>query len=267
MQLEFLFDNLWQQYIKESPESKQIYDLFSETGEIITNDHIAFRTFDDPKINVKAFSKILEKYGYEKKGDYQFPVKKLYAEHYEHKTMPNLPKIFVSELQTNKFSNYLQEIVKLIVSKIPLDLLDKEALLYSGVVWGELDHDVYIKLLNESEYAAWLYAFGFRANHFTIFVNNLKMYNTIEKINDFLKQNCFTLNSAGGEIKGTPDELLEQSSTMANKVKVRFKQGEFEILNSYYEFARRYHDNNGHLYQGFIAKSADKIFESTNVHK
>jgi hypothetical protein len=34
----------------------------------------------------------------------------------------------------------------------------------------------------------------------------------------------------------------------------------------YYEFARRYPIANGELYQGFIAASADKIFESTNRH-
>ena len=48
---------------------------------------------------------------------------------------------------------------------------------------------------------------------------------------------------------------------MANKVAVKFKQGTFEVLNSYYEFARRYPKQNGRLYQGFIASSADKIFE------
>jgi hypothetical protein len=32
-----------------------------------------------------------------------------------------------------------------------------------------------------------------------------------------------------------------------------------------YEFALRYPMENGELYQGFIAASADKIFESTDV--
>jgi len=40
-----------------------------------------------------------------------------------------------------------------------------------------------------------------------------------------------------------------------------------EIPSCYYEFARRYEDKNGELYGGFIAKSADKIFESTDFYK
>jgi hypothetical protein len=267
MQIEYLLDNLWKQYTKESPESEKIYNLFIESGEVVTNDHIAFRTFDDSRINVEALGNIFTQLGYEKRGEYRFEIKKLYAKHYQHSTNCNLPKIFISELETNKFSIYLQDIVKCIIDKIPNQLLNSAELLYSGTLWGELDYDIYQNLLKESEYAAWLYAFGFRANHFTIFVNKLNTYNTIEKVNHFIKQNGFTLNNSGGEIKGTPQELLEQSSTMANKVKLRFKQGEFEVLNSYYEFARRYQDNQGNLYNGFIAKSADKIFESTNIYK
>jgi len=82
-----------------------------------------------------------------------------------------------------------------------------------------------------------------------------------------LKENGFLLNDAGGEIKGTPAELLEQSSTRAGILPVTFQEGIFEIPSCYYEFARRYPDDSGKLYSGFIAKSADKIFESTDFYK
>ena len=111
-----------------------------------------------------------------------------------------------------------------------------------------------------------MYVFGFRANHFTVLINSLQHFKSVEEMNTLLKQNGFELNASGGEIKGTPAELLEQSSTRANKVLVEFKQGRFEVLNSYYEFARRYPDQNGKVYQGFIAASADKIFESTDIN-
>lgn len=35
-----------------------------------------------------------------------------------------------------------------------------------------------------------------------------------------------------------------------NKAVVKFKQGDFSVLNSYYEFARRYPMTDGELYQG-----------------
>ena len=266
MQLNQLFTNLWQQYTTESPEALKIYNLFKQYGETnIINDHVAFRTFDDPRVNVEYLGKFFESLGYEVRGEYEFGVKKLYAKHYEHKTNSKQPKVFISELKCKEFSPFLQSIVKQCVDKIPLNRLSTPDLLHSGVFWQELDYDVYTKLLNESEYAAWLYVFGFRANHFTVFVNELQRLTSLEAVNTFLKENKIILNSSGGEIKGTPRELLEQSSTIANKVPVKFKQGTFDVLNSYYEFARRYPQENGKLYQGFIATSADKIFESTDV--
>lgn len=72
------------------------------------------------------------------------------------------------------------------------------------------------------------------------------------------------MNDSGGEIKGTPQQLLEQSSTRAGKLPVHFEEGIHEIPACYYEFARRYPDQDGRMYSGFIAKSADKIFESTD---
>ncbi|GAM56151.1 hypothetical protein JCM19231_5246 [Vibrio ishigakensis] len=58
--------------------------------------------------------------------------------------------------------------------------------------------------------------------------------------------------------------LLEQSSTMADKVDVAFSDAVHSIPGGFYEFAKRYQDNQGELYHGFVAASADKIFESTN---
>ena len=119
---------------------------------------------------------------------------------------------------------------------------------------------------DESEYAAWFYVFGFRANHFTVSINALKTYNNISSVNELLKKNGFLLNDSGGEIKGTKADLLQQSSTLADKVTVKFVEGSFEVPCCYYEFAQRYPDANGKLYNGFVAKSADKIFESTNFY-
>jgi hypothetical protein len=79
-------------------------------------------------------------------------------------------------------------------------------------------------------------------------------------------QNGFMMNTAGGEIKGTKEELLKQSSIMADIVEVEFVEGKYRIPACYYEFAERFPLPDGKLYNGFIAKSADKIFESTNFY-
>ena len=261
---EIIFDHLWKDYLEQNPEARKIYDLLTAEGENVQNDHIAFRTFDDSRVNADVLARPFLKVGYELAGKYVFEEKKLFAKHYEHKDDPKAPRIFISQLKTKNFSEFLQNTVKCIVEKLPKELFSTKELLCAGNYWGLPDFNTYEKLKEESEYAAWLYVYGFRANHFTVSVNALKKYNTLEKLNAFLKEKGFSLNDSGGEIKGSPAQLLEQSSTLAGKLPIRFKEGIHEIPACYYEFARRYPDKDGKLYNGFIAKSADKIFESTD---
>lgn len=262
-----IFSRLWDDYNSQNPDVKKVYDLFVSEGETVVNDHIAFRTFDDTRINVEMLSKVFINAGYMEKGQYVFEKKHLFAKHFEHTTEKNMPRVFISELKTGDFSRELQTIVKQCVDKIPLPLLHSDELIFSGNVWGKPSFEVYEKLRAETEYAAWLYVNGFTANHFTVSVNHLKKFDSIQKVNAFIKAHGFLLNDAEGEIQGTPEELLEQSSTRAAIKPVEFNEGIYDVTSCYYEFARRYPDTNGELYSGFIAKSADKIFQSTNLYK
>ncbi|MCK5469078.1 MAG: DUF1338 family protein, partial [Cyclobacteriaceae bacterium] len=56
----------------------------------------------------------------------------------------------------------------------------------------------------------------------------------------------------------------EQSSTIAYNKEISFSDGNYLIPACYYEFALRYPQSDGNLFRGFIAGSADKIFESTD---
>ncbi|MEX0798215.1 MAG: DUF1338 family protein, partial [Bacteriovoracaceae bacterium] len=91
-----------------------------------------------------------------------------------------------------------------------------------------------------------------------------KSFQGLEDLNEFLKAKGFKLNDSGGEIKGSEDVLLEQSSTLADKVEVEFEDKKMTIPSCYFEFAKRHAGADGNLYQGFVAQSADKIFESTS---
>jgi hypothetical protein len=265
MSYQKLFANLWEDYTRRNPHALAVFNLFEKKGEHVINDHVAFRTFNHPKVNVDALAKFFTQYGYVEKGTYEFPVKKLFAKHYEHAD-PEAPKVFISELKVEEFSKELQHIAKVCVEAIPSHLLNSEALLTSGAVWQPLRYKTYKELLSESEYAAWMYAFGFCANHFTVNANALKSFKEISEINDFLEANGFMLNKSGGAVKGTPQECLEQSSTLAGEIEVPFIEGAYKIPSCYYEFAKRYPMADGKLYTGFIAASADKIFESTDVN-
>lgn len=267
MKLDYIFGKLWEAYTFQNPAVQQVHDLFIKEGERVVNDHIAFRTFDDTRISIDVLAKPFLANGYVEKGTYHFEEKKLFARHYEHKTDPEAPRVFISELLTKNFSGFLQQAIQKVVSQIPVNISSSDELIFSGHSWEKPSFEVYNKLKEESEYAAWVYVFGFCANHFTVSVNYLKKYNSVEKVNSLLKSNGFLINDAGSEIKGTPQELLEQSSIKAGIIKVDFSDGSYKIPACYYEFARRYPDENGRIYSGFIAKSADKIFESTNFYK
>src|SRR5690606_28205315 len=94
---------------------------------------------------------------------------------------------------------------------------------------------IYNELLKESDYAAWVAAFGYRPNHFTVFVNDLKKHHDIFELNAFLKANGFKLNASGGEVKGSREVCLEQSSTLANTIEVEFSDTKLAIPACYYE--------------------------------
>jgi hypothetical protein len=264
MKAETIFDRLWKQYTDENPIAGEIFKLFSEKGERVVNDHVAFRTFDDPRVNIDVIARPFIEAGYVPAGEYLFEAKKLRARHYELPGDPESPRVFISELILDQFSEDLQTTIRKELDNVSEEVLKSPELILSGRLSDSVSFATYEQLREESEYAAWLYAFGYRANHFTVSINYLQKFEGIEVLNSFLKDNGYQLNNSGGEIKGTPEQLLEQSSTLADQVEVQFSDGSETIPGCYYEFARRYSDVSGKLFSGFIAGSADKIFESTD---
>lgn len=259
-----IFEKLWKEYSSTNPAANTIHRLLEEKGESIVNDHVAFRTYDIPGIDIASLAPVFVNAGYEAKGEYFFEQKRLKAVHYEHKSDKLAPKVFISELITSDFSTLVQDTAKEVADATLKAIAKGEELIFALRPW-DISYEKYIKLLEESEYAAWMYVWGFRANHFTIFINYLEKIDSIESLNTFLKEKGYKLNTSGGEIKGTREQLLKQSSTLADMVAVEFTEGSYNIPCCYYEFAERFEKSPGELYNGFIASSADKIFESTDA--
>lgn len=259
-----LFRQLWDNYREVTPSADTIHRILGGTqGDEIINDHIALRTFNLPKVGLDKLAAHFLALGYQDGGDYRFEAKKLYAKHYEHPD-PTAPKVFISELLVERCSPQLQAIVHDLVDQVPVDAVTADDFLYSGTHW-QVDYATYQQLLAESEYAAWMAAWGYRANHFTVSVNQLAQFDSVEAINEVLKREGFAVNGSGGEVKGSPEEMLEQSSTMADRAEVTFRDRTVAIPSCFYEFAKRYPKPDGELYSGFVAASADKIFESTDA--
>lgn len=259
-----LFRQLWQNYLSVTPSAVKVHKLLgSSQQDDVINDHIALRTFNLPKVGLEKLAAHFLAVGYKECGEYHFEAKKLYAKHYEHSD-PRQPKVFISELLVEKCSPFLQKTVAELVEQIPESAVTADNFLYSGAHW-QVSKATYEKLLQESEYAAWMAAWGYRANHFTVSINDLENFSTIQQVNQALKDAGFPLNTSGGEVKGSPEVLLEQSSTLADEFPVKFSDAEVKVPSCFYEFALRYPKADGKLYTGFVAASADKIFESTNA--
>ncbi|WP_018982495.1 DUF1338 domain-containing protein [Salinimonas chungwhensis] len=260
-----LFEHLWEDYVDITPSAYKIHELLadSEDGDEIVNDHVAFRTFNLPKTSLDKLAAHFLALGYEEKGEYDFEAKKLDARHFEHPDETK-PKVFISELRVLELSEKAQKIIHHLVEQMDDEAVEADNFLYSGKHWtvSKAEYDM---LLEESEYAAWLAAWGFRANHFTVSVNFLNKTQELADVNQMLKDAGFTLNSSGGEIKGGESVYLAQSATMADHAYVKFEAESKMIPSCFYEFAQRYKMPDGKYYKGFVASSADKIFESTNT--
>jgi hypothetical protein len=255
------FDRLWKHYVTLCPSALKIQQLLKSKGKLV-NDHIAFRTLDDPRVNSRLLASHFEEFGFAVKGKYHFEEKKLHAIHMEHPD-PLAPKVFISELISSAFSGNLQSVLKKVVDEIPQKWQGNKDIIFQGRLWSLPSYEIYENLRKESEYAAWLYVYGYCANHFTIYVNYLDAFHNLADLNKFLMDQGFSMNTSGGLIKGDPSVYLEQSSTLADKITLEFQEGSYEIPGCYYEFAYRYQKGDS-IFNGFVTQSADRIFESTH---
>lgn len=268
--IDSLFSHLWQDYLTITPSAKKVHDLlegfeYEHSGKSskLVNDHIALRTFNIERINLDKLAAHFLALGYTEQGQYDFKQKKLRAKHFEH-IDDTQPKVFISELITEEMPADIQQIILRMTDNISVDAAQQDNFLYSGTHWQVSTED-YNTLAEYSEYAAWMSTWGFRANHFTVSLNHMNHLQSLSNLNEKLKHAGFLLNTSGGEIKGGPDVFLAQSSIMADEIEIKFTDGKKIVPSCFYEFSQRYPMASGKLYQGFVAASADKIFESTNV--
>jgi Domain of unknown function (DUF1338) len=255
------FDALWADFVGIAPQAAALRRHFEAHGETVQNDHVAFRTFDRGPLRLDALEPLLLELGYEPFEDYRFVDKHLRARAY---LCAGSPRIFLSELLIDELSSQAREWVEHCAKQVGASRGSSLEVLHAGRLWQPLTFAQYQTLADESEYAGWLCAHGMHANHFTVSVNALRHLTTLSQVLDFVENHGYAINAAGGRIKGTPRDLLEQGATLADRVAIQFADGAHTIPSCYYEFALRHNKADGTLYEGFVPSSADKIFESTD---
>jgi len=267
------FNSLWQDYVAMAPQAQRIRDAFESQGETVVNDHVAFRTLALEPIGIERLEPHILALGYRRFEPYEFPAKKLRAFGYI-SDEPNAPRIFLSELLVDELSPAAATILKECAAWVDSSEVSQPEVLWGGRLWDPISWADYQTLVEESEYAAWVATLGLRPNHFTISVNNLEKTDSIEEVLQVAEGLGYAVNDSGGRVKGSPEQLLEQGSTLADRMEVPFANASgsddegvesHEVPTCYYEFAKRYKGPDGKLFQGFVATSADKIFESTDT--
>jgi len=264
-----LLDVLWRDYVASTPQAERIHALLTARGEALRNDHVALRTYAAGGLGLAALARPFEALGWEPREAYRFLDKHLRARYWQHPD-PALPKVFISELVVEELSPAAQQIIASLVAQLPDGFAARGDLAWAGRPWA-VTLAAYRALLAESEYAAWVAAFGLRVNHFTVDVGSLRTFpgdgddGSLRALCAFLVERGETLNASGGVIKGSAADRLAQASTRADSVEVAFADGRAAIPSCYYEFALRFPLPTGALFHGFVPASADKIFESTDV--
>jgi hypothetical protein len=255
------FEALWADFATIAPQAAAIRHRLEEHGETVKNDHVAFRTFNQGPLRLERLEPLVLGLGYALLDEYRFEDKHLRARAY---VCPEAPRLFLSELLCEELSGWAQTLIGQLLAQVPPTASASPEVFWSGRPWAPLSFADYERLSNESEYAGWLAALGLRPNHFTVSINHLKTLRSVEQVLDFVEAAGYRINSAGGRVKGSRDVLLEQGSTLADRVSISFAEGARVIPTCYYEFALRHADREGRLYEGFVPASADRIFESTH---
>nr|VDD41737.1 unnamed protein product [Brassica oleracea] len=276
-------------YLNRNPTPRSVLELVrSVDDEQLCYDHLAFRTFGIGGYGIDSLASFFLDYGYTQMDELRFPAKKLRALWFappHASAVPGgsgvdgpLPRVFISELLVEQMSTQTQDVIRRYTETSPNGR--KYAALSSALgslPWEKPLSSEFEQLARESEYAAWTLANGYALNHVTISVHRLKSHlNKIKKLNQFLEEKGFRLNSEGGVLKVSPDGGLLQSSTVADSISFKFSDGVTKSIPcSYIEFAERlvlpqYQNipeseiKEFHRRDGFEVGNADKIFESTN---
>jgi hypothetical protein len=300
--LSTLLDILWTGYKKRVDYAAQYERMVLERGGRVRNDHLAFRTFNcttgaQPP-GVEGIARIFTALGYERKDGYVFPDKRLTAWHWEHKTDPRNPKIFISQLEVDELPEAIAKLIEESVGAAP-DLLatgDRHALrdLAAGKDIPEADaatlgerfatfftrpwdapHRRFVEEVDKtSQYAAWTLLHGNAVNHFTAYINeqNVKEWPDIEATVAALRAAGLPMKD---EFEGERGSKLRQSSTKAATVDCDVieeggRMGKIHWSYAYYELAERGNvpDVNGQpqRFQGFLGAQATNLFEMTRRH-
>lgn len=257
-ELDHLLMRLWDDYRVLNPEADRVRGLLQARGETVVDDHIALHTLDHPRLGIDATARSFERLGYHAAEEYLDPERGVRSRRYATEE-PGRPQVFISELRLGEFSRGLRDIVNALLRQVDPQQVRDDDCVTGGLLWYPIMRDTRDRLLQESEYAAWVATFGFRAHHFAVSVNALGSIDSITALNTFLREHDVAIDTTDGPVRGSPAEGLEQSATKRNTVTVRFADGTRDVPGCRYEFTCRHATADGGIFPGFLGGAVTPI--------
>jgi hypothetical protein len=237
---------LWDRYAAEVAPARTFAEL---SGGSFHNDHVAFRSLARPGGGIALMRGVFEQLGWRAAGAYTFPDAKLDAIYLAHPD--GLPRVFLSELRASELSAAAQALLaQLPADPTPPPATQPEALAAWFSAPPPPDGQALLALEKESQYGAWLLAFGRKVNHFTGAVDDIEAWQR-------------RMQEAGvamkADIEGAPGTALRQTATHAHPLPVRLADGRTrDWPYAYFEIAQR---SGG--FDGFLGPQARALFDMT----
>ncbi|MBU8895695.1 DUF1338 domain-containing protein [Corallococcus sp. M34] len=239
-----LLDLLWERYASEVPYARTFVTL---CGGTFRNDHVALRSLARPGGGIALMSRPFERLGWRAAGAYTFPDARLSAIYLAHPE--GLPRVFISELRSEELSARARELL----ATLPEDPPPPEEV-DALAAWFHAppppSEAALLELEKESQYGAWLLAFGRKVNHFTGAVDDVEVWQR-------------RMREAGvpmkADIEGEPGTALRQTATHASPLPVLLQGGATRAWPyAYFEIAQR-----APHFDGFLGPQARALFDMT----
>lgn len=236
--IESILDRLWSDFSAVNPQALRVRQLLTERGDRVVHEQVSLRTLRHPKLGAEPVARLLGPHGYVACDEGACRDTHVSWRRFEAGD-PALPDVVVSELELEECSRGLRGMVDALVRQVLPDELPDDARVLGGCLWHPVLKDTYESLCRESEHAAWVAAFGFRAHQFTVSVNELASFDSLGALKAFLDEQGFALSDPGCAGNGWPDPESQRLSTEPALCTVRFADGTAEVPGGCYQFAYR----------------------------
>ncbi|WP_434383063.1 DUF1338 domain-containing protein [Melittangium boletus] len=239
-----LLDLLWERYAAEVPYARTFATLSNGR---FRNDHIALRSLARPGGGIALFADVFARFGWTPAGRYTFPDTHLSAIYLAHPE--GLPRVFISELHAERLSPEAQRLL----AALPVDPpapTEIPALADWFSAPPAPEEAALLALERESQYGAWLLAFGRKVNHFT---------GTVDDVEAWQRRMLEAGVPMKSEIEGAPGSALRQTATRAAPVPLTLRGGQTRPWPyAYFEIAQR-----APGFDGFLGPQARALFDMT----